>query len=116
MFENSQMLLRHVLEAPYPAQPRSSIKETRSIDQENFRKMKNVYHACMDERAVEKAGLKPLQKVFQSVQELLHDIEYRESQSIKNAQVISSLSRIGVEALVSLGVGVSSRSRLLCIN
>jgi endothelin-converting enzyme len=116
MFENSQTLLRHVLEAPYPSSPKSldfsstaSIKKTKSIDQENFKKMKNVYHACMDENTIEKAGLAPLNKVLRSIQELFHDKEYRQSESIRNAQIISSLSRLGVEALVSLDVGVSSQ-------
>lgn len=77
MAENSQMLLRHILAAPYPKDsahssfsPMQLAAVAKKPDEANFDKMKAAYDACMDEEAIKKEGLKPMLKIINEVKEL----------------------------------------------
>jgi endothelin-converting enzyme len=77
MAENSAVLLRHILEAPYPKDSAHSYfspmrleESAKEPDEANFDKMKAAYDACVDEAAIKKEGLKPLMNVVNHVKEL----------------------------------------------
>lgn len=54
MAENSQTILRHILEqSPAPSRPSPA-------DQDNFRKLKDDYDSCMNEQALQRIGIEPL--------------------------------------------------------
>lgn len=76
MSENSQMLLRHILEAPYPDKsnhspfsPRQLSVSVKSADEANFDKLKAGYEACLDEDTIKKVGNKPLEPMLQKLQQ-----------------------------------------------
>ncbi|KAI9825753.1 MAG: hypothetical protein M1819_000471 [Sarea resinae] len=95
MNENSQTLLRHVLERPYPAAERS-----------NFVKLKDAYDACMNEDAIKEIGLNPLTGIVDKIDDLLNSEKSQGTSEAGNvSNVILYLTGIGVEALASIDVG-----------
>jgi endothelin-converting enzyme len=116
MSENSQMLLRHILEAPYPKDSQHSYfspmqlsVEHKSEDEKNFDKMKAVYDACMDEETIKKVGTAPLLVILRSIIRLFpapkgdelitteHEADLRDT--------VLSLTENGISALVAIGTG-----------
>ncbi|KKA29391.1 hypothetical protein TD95_003846 [Thielaviopsis punctulata] len=89
MAENSLMLLRHILEAPYPKKMSLS-----SDDEANFDKMKSAYTACTDETGIKKSGVEPLKALLKKVDA---------TSSLKDA--IELLHKNGIDGLVSIGTG-----------
>ncbi|KAF2660421.1 endothelin-converting enzyme [Lophiostoma macrostomum CBS 122681] len=116
MSENSQTLLRHILEAPYPKDsehsyfsPMQLSTSAKSEDEQNFDKMKAVYEACLDEDVIKKAGTAPLLGVLDDIVKLF-PISSREemvtaddTSSIKDT--VLYLSKLGIAALLSMGTG-----------
>ncbi|CZR58105.1 related to endothelin-converting enzyme 1 [Phialocephala subalpina] len=124
MDENSQMLLRHILEAPYPSESNHSdfspvqlVESLSSVDEQNFGKLKAAYDACMDEDTIKQAGVKPLVEVLHQVADLFPTKESafdrrtplvaKDSKDI--AETILYLSKLGVSALVSSGAGADDK-------
>ncbi|KAL9626096.1 MAG: hypothetical protein Q9164_007947, partial [Protoblastenia rupestris] len=59
--ESSKTILRHILEE-------DSSKSTSSpADQDNFKKLKDDYDSCMNEKEIQKIGLKPLQRIINQI-------------------------------------------------
>ncbi|KAH8820011.1 peptidase family M13 [Xylogone sp. PMI_703] len=121
MSENSQILLRHILEAPYPSDSKHSsfspaqlLTTLSSVDQQNFEKLKAGYDACMDEATLKDLGSKPLVEV---VRDLLAFLPVRGGKKDvigkKPDEHISGafdfLARIGVTSLVAVGVGADDK-------
>jgi endothelin-converting enzyme len=117
MSENSQMLLRHILEAPYPKDsahsyfsPMQLAASAKDPDEANFDKMKAAYDACMDEDSVKKEGLKPLMEIINHVKEL-----YPISVSGVNAKderlqtAILYLYQLGVTAIIAPYTGADDK-------
>jgi len=100
------MLLRHILEAPYPEKatqadfsPQSNAAGE-SADKENFDKLKAGYDACLDEDTIKKLGVTPLM-------EILNETSSRFSaQSCPNSKKVSEENALAdtVRYLASLGV------------
>ena len=67
MYENSQRILRHLLEAPYSDLP--TMRKQASADRAIFSKIQSAYDACMDEDAIQKAGSEPLLDVLRKIEE-----------------------------------------------
>jgi len=61
MAENSKTILRHILEQT------SSSSLSSPADQENFRKLKDDYDSCMNEKELQNIGLKPLQAIIDEI-------------------------------------------------
>lgn len=113
MVENSQTILRHILESDQES------------DEANFKKLKADYNACMDEKTIKHLGLEPLQAVIDEIKTLFpasdasskawkaspvlsaqHSVLYK----ISNRELTDALlymMKLEVDAMVSLGVGVS---------
>ena len=115
MSETSQTLLRHILEAPYPNDsdhssfsPANIASTMSSVDRDNFNKLKGAYDACMDEETIKKQGIEPLLGVLHQVAE-----KFPTKKSVKNygdlADTTLYLAKLGVSALVSLGVGADDK-------
>ena len=106
MSENSQMLLRHILEAPYPERatqadfsPQSDAA-SESADKENFDKLKAGYDACLDEDTIKRLGVTPLL-------EILNETSSRFSaQSCPNSKTVSEQNALAdtVRYLATLGI------------
>ncbi|KAK0107823.1 hypothetical protein ONS96_003612 [Cadophora gregata f. sp. sojae] len=124
MSENSQMLLRHILEAPYPGDSKHSsfspaqlLETLSSVDQQNFDKLKAAYDACMDEDTIKKAGAKPLLEILHEVADMF---PVKESAFSKRSPILAQdkrdisstllyLAKLGVPALVSFGAGADDK-------
>ncbi|CAL3963260.1 unnamed protein product [Diplocarpon coronariae] len=124
MAESSQMLLRHILEAPYPEEsmhssfsPAQLLTTLSSIDQHNFDKLKSAYDACMDEDTVKTVGVKPLLEILLQVADLfpVKESAFRRrtplsAQDSKDLEsTILFLSKLGIPALVSFSAGADDK-------
>ncbi|OSS43699.1 hypothetical protein B5807_11538 [Epicoccum nigrum] len=105
MNENSELLLRHILEAPYPKDSQHSYfspmqlgANEKSADEENFDKMKAVYDACLDEDKIKSLGAKPLLKVLEEIK-----------QAYPEGDAASLLAQYGVTGLIATGTGADDR-------
>ncbi|KAK5267642.1 hypothetical protein LTR96_006970 [Exophiala xenobiotica] len=118
MSEASQMLLRHILEAPYPD---SSVPTdvspqldtlTASVDQENFDKLKAAYNACLDEDTIKGRGVEPLINMLNRTTGQFSE-HYLDSSSSKGQNVLTDtiveLANLGVTAFVAAGTGADDR-------
>lgn len=117
MSENSQMLLRHILEAPYPEDSKHSsfspamlVTSLSSIDQQNFNKLRDAYNACMDEETIKKAGIAPLKEILKQVADMF-PVEQGTSQDEHKglSDTILFLAKLGVTSFVSFGVGADDK-------
>jgi len=127
MAENSQQILRHLLESPYPIE--NQRVETHYLAKHKiFDKLHDGYESCMNEAEIKELGSAPLLGVLRKIEELFpasrphHDpysFPILESQGQKGLSVqgenqlsktMAYLSSIGVSALVDFMVGVCSPS------
>ncbi|KAK1975874.1 peptidase family M13 [Colletotrichum cereale] len=116
MSENSELLLRHILEAPYPKDSQHSHfsplrleAADKSADEENFDKMKAVYDACINEDKIKSVGIEPLARILDEIKNA-YPIEGAASVNPgPTKDAILLLARYGVSALVSTGTGADDR-------
>ena len=124
MAENSQTMLRHILESSYPSDHEDSTSHS-PVDEENFNMLKDVYDACMDEERIEKAGAQPLIDILRRVQDLFPAMKPHEVTSpfpvLLNQEqrgltylgenelsdVVLFLMKIGVAPLLEFNIDVS---------
>ncbi|KAF9874906.1 peptidase family M13 [Colletotrichum karsti] len=133
MSENSELLLRHILEAPYPKDSKVS-KPARSggatltnrqhsafsplklfsgdkdADEENFDKMKAVYDACINEDKIKEVGLEPLTQILDQIKQaypLEGAAKVDEPKPTKDTILL--LAKYGVNAFVAAGTGADDR-------
>lgn len=109
MSENSQMLLRHILEAPYPKNsdhsyfsPMQLQVTSKSADEENFDKMKATYDACLNEDKIKSIGAEPLLRLLNEIKQTF-PAKTDDSHAIKDAVLL--LAKYGVSGLVTTGTG-----------
>ena len=67
MDEASQLLLRHVLEAPFSSVV-SARADCSTVDAENFEKLQNAYDACMDLSKLKERNSAPLLEVLEKLE------------------------------------------------
>ena len=123
MNEDSQILLRHVLESPF-SKAMANAADASAIDQENFEKIQDAYNACMAESSIKKRASSPLLQILYKLEEIFpvkrpyqgHErfpkmemqhqkgLFYTGETALSNA--ILYLMEIGVDAMLSLGVDV----------
>lgn len=121
MAENSQQILRHLLESPY-TDNNQIVEPSSSTEKDLFEKIHDAYDACMDEGKIKELGSSPLLEILRKVDQLfpaakpkemletiqeLHDQHpkpYRSRNDLSNT--ITYLESIGVTALVSFNIGV----------
>ncbi|KAK3318734.1 hypothetical protein B0H66DRAFT_248726 [Apodospora peruviana] len=112
MSENSQLLLRHILEAPYPNtsqhsffSPMQLATTSHSADEANFEKLSSAYNACMDEQTIKELGVKPLTDILDKVKKSFPvsttDADRRSDNAIGDTVLL--LAKYGISALVSPG-------------
>lgn len=117
MSENSQTLLRHILEGEYPKESRHSSfspamlpKSPASLDEENFDKLKAGYDACMNETEIKSVGITPLKEITQqvtgifSVEDFKHMLLKSEDYG-SLADTIEYMAKLGSSAFISSGTG-----------
>ncbi|KAF1851270.1 zincin [Cucurbitaria berberidis CBS 394.84] len=109
MSENSQMLLRHILEAPYPKDsqhsyfsPMQLYTSAKSADEANFDKMKAAYDACLNEDKIKSIGAEPLLHVLDEIKKT-YPVATSNVHATKDAILL--LAKYGVTALVTVGTG-----------
>ena len=120
MVEESERLLRHVLESPYEPEYRASSLDV-DADRAIFDKLQDGYVACMDEKRIKEARSKPLLQVLMKIAELYPQIEDDESDdglyvagqspmAMKDAnditRTVTYLTQIGANNLILLSIGV----------
>ncbi|KAF2103346.1 peptidase family M13 [Rhizodiscina lignyota] len=113
MSENSQLLLRHILEASYPKDSKHSHfspmrlqTRSRSADEQNFDLMKSAYDACLDETTIKKRGVAPLLDVLRQVEEAFPE----EPVEGDLRETILLLAKYGISALIAPGTGADDKS------
>lgn len=127
MAEESERLLRHVLESPYEPEYQASSLDV-DADHAIFDKLQDGYNACMDEKRLKKVRSKPLLKVLMKIAELYPQIEDGRSGDEHNladsadqspfamkdandiTRTVTYLTKIGVNNLILLSIGVCTIS------
>ncbi|KAK5661109.1 hypothetical protein OQA88_10999 [Cercophora sp. LCS_1] len=118
MAENTQHLLRQILEAPYPKftnkttfLPMLLTAIGRSADEDNFEKLTSAYQACMDEPAIRELGVLPLAELVEQMKQLLPP-DFGSVCCSGNAlsDSILFLARYGVSAFATFSVGADDGS------
>ncbi|KAF2443913.1 peptidase family M13 [Karstenula rhodostoma CBS 690.94] len=111
MNENSELLLRHILDSSYPKasqhsyfSPMNLMANKKSIDEENFDKMKAAYDACLDEDKIKGVGAGPLLEVLDGIKNT-----YTADKAASPKDVILLLAKYGVSALITAGTGADDR-------
>lgn len=125
MAENTQTMLRHILESPYPTGHENPTLHS-TVDEENFNMLKAAYDACMDEERIKKAGARPLIEILRKIEDLFPAMEPHKdtnpfpimvNQEAKGftylgenqlSDVVVFLMRIGVAPLVAFNIDVST--------
>ena len=111
MSEAGEITLRHILE--------TDVSDIDRADRENFAKLKADYDACMDEETILSKGLAPLQTVIEGIKSLYLASELQKMEELPLsadhglAPVYTYLIGVGVDALLSIGVGVSVAPSIL---
>lgn len=129
MQENSQQVLRHVLESPFAdiAQQVESLTENHAAERAIFDKLKSAYDACMDEGKIKEIGSGPLLDILRKIQELFpasrpHQMsgsfprlqnQQQKGLIYKGENQLSTtvlyLASIGINSIVSFSVGANDR-------
>ncbi|KAK1753132.1 hypothetical protein QBC47DRAFT_387847 [Echria macrotheca] len=112
MSENSQLLLRHILEAPYPKDsshsffsPLQLTASSHSVDEDNFEKLTSAYKACLDESTIKKLGIQPLVPIIEEVKKSFPSSANGARSANSLSDTILLLAQYGVSGLVSSGTG-----------
>lgn len=124
MAEDSQQILRHVLESPYSVDD-YKIEIDSSPKRDIFEKLQTAYNACMDEEVIKDVGSAPLLDVLRKVEELFpaarpntayfqipknmdqNGLLMREDNRL--SKTLTYLTSIGMDPLISFDVTVRSR-------
>jgi hypothetical protein len=108
MSENSDTLLRHILEGDYPKSsshsyfsPAALDTEKSSADKDNFKKLKSAYDACLNEDLIKSRGTQPLNDVLdETFEKFTHgDV---------SSTILFALQS-GMNSLVSAGTGADDK-------
>lgn len=131
MAEESERLLRHVLESPYEPEYRASSLDV-DADHAIFEKLQDGYVACMDEKRLKEVRSKPLLQVLMKIAELYPQVEDGRSGdglhlgdgadqsplAMKDAnditRTVTYLTKLGVNNLILLSIGVCGISSFDC--
>ena len=123
MHETSQLLLRHILESPFP-KTLTTGGDASIVDEENFYKLQDAYNACLDESKIRTLGSGPLLDILRSIEEMYPARRPSQGSSLQRtsttqrqkalkqyegralSEVLVYLSSIRVEAMVSLEIQV----------
>ncbi|RHZ47044.1 M13 family metallopeptidase [Aspergillus thermomutatus] len=93
MAETAQMRLRHILE---------STSAPEAADEENFRKLKSAYNACLDEAAISKRGSGPLDALLAQFEDIYSAESAAVGSDVNITDAVLFLEKSGVTALVEL--------------
>ncbi|EAW09811.1 M13 family metallopeptidase [Aspergillus clavatus NRRL 1] len=100
MAEAADMRLRHILES-------TSVPE--AADEENFKKLKAAYSACLDEAAINKRGSQPLDALLARFEHIYTSGSGSSASDVNVTDAVLFLKQSGVIALVDLDVGADDR-------
>ena len=125
MAEDSQQILRHVLDSPYSVDE-YQIETDSSAKRDIFEKLQTAYNACMDEEVIKDLGSAPLLDVLRKIEELFPagrpDTQLLPLLKDKDQKVLlgnsgdhlsktlAYLTSIGMNPLISFYVTVRSRN------
>ena len=100
MSETAQAILRQVLESPH-----FTISDDSAAEQENYQKLKNAYDTCMNETEIETRGNAPLLGLLSDLQE-----GSPANKTNSTLEGVDYLLSLGVDALISIGVGEDDKN------
>ncbi|GIK01669.1 hypothetical protein Aspvir_005707 [Aspergillus viridinutans] len=100
MAEAAQMRLRHILE---------STSAPEAADEENFRKLKSAYDACLDEATINKRGSEPLDALLAQFEDIYSAESAAAGSDVNITDAVLFLMNSGVTALVELDPGPDDR-------
>ncbi|KAF4164548.1 hypothetical protein CNMCM6936_008967 [Aspergillus lentulus] len=102
MAEAAQMRLRHILESPSAPE---------AADEENFKKLKSAYNACLDEAAISKRGSEPLDALLAQFEDIYSAESAAVGSDVNITDAVLFLMNSGVTALVEMGPGAKPDDR-----
>ncbi|KAH3068212.1 hypothetical protein KXW16_002298 [Aspergillus fumigatus] len=102
MAEAAQMRLRHILES-------TSVPE--AADEENLRKLKSAYNACLDEAVISKRGSEPLDALLAQLDDIYSAESTAVGSDVNITDAVLFLMNSGVTALVEMGPGAKPDDR-----
>lgn len=126
MAEDSQQILRHVLESPY-SEGDYKIETDSSAKRYIFEKLQTAYNACMDEEVIKNVGSAPLLDILRKVEELYpaarpdtdsfpslksmgqKGLLSKDAKENHLSKTLTYLTSIGLDPLISFYVTVGSR-------
>lgn len=108
MSDENQLLLKHILEAPAPAQT-SLFWTASSPDREIFDKLHDSYSACMNEIQLQSVGSEPLLQLLLKLDEKYPAKRPTLSKDTSLTEAIQYLMSIGASGPISLGVGADDK-------
>lgn len=124
MAEDSQQILRHVLESPYSVDD-YKIEIDSTAKRDIFEKLQTAYNACMDEEVIRDVGSAPLLDVLRKVEDLypaarpstdfFPSVENMNQKSLllnsenQISKTLTYLTSIGMDPLISFYVNVRSQ-------
>ncbi|TQS35652.1 hypothetical protein Golomagni_03923 [Golovinomyces magnicellulatus] len=115
MEEKTQLILKHVLEAPYQNVSKvltlESSPNARSADEENFNKIKTAYDVCMNVSKIRNQGITPLAGVIRQIIDLFPVTEsaFRKNElltatdEMELSETLIFVQKLGIDGLLSLG-------------
>ena len=123
MAEDSQQILRHLLESPYSVDD-YKMEIDSSAKRGIFEKLQTAYNACMNEEVIKDIGSAPLLDILRKVEELFPAARPDLFPLLKNmdqkdfilkgenqlSKTLTYLTSIGMDPLISFYVTVRSRS------
>ncbi|KAI6248111.1 Endothelin-converting enzyme [Erysiphe necator] len=133
MADKTELVIKHILQASYPEISKHfglpTLKSSllrkvngseipRSIDEENFNKMKSAYDTCMDETLVKRKGIEPLNTAIGQIVNLFPvsetSIYEKELLTTEDEDQLSELivyfEKLGIAGLVSLTASADERN------
>lgn len=126
MAEDSQQILRHVLESPYSVDD-YKIETDSTAKRDIFEKLQTAYNACMDEEVIKDVGSAPLLEILRKVEELYpaarpdrdsfpllksiaqKGLKSKDAKENQLSETMTYLTSIGLNPLISFYVTVRSR-------
>jgi endothelin-converting enzyme len=94
----------HICKQHSSFSPAQLIQTLSSVDQQNFDKLKGAYDACMDEKTIKQAGIRPLAGILRQVAEMA-----KSEDSNALSDTVLFLHKLGVTSLLSLGASADDK-------
>ncbi|OZJ04605.1 hypothetical protein BZG36_02056 [Bifiguratus adelaidae] len=113
IFDDNLKVLKEIMESDFKSIDAEALpSKDKIIDEQNFRKLKDYYVACLNETAIDAAGAEPVKPVLERIHDLFPgDLWVKPSFSVKEfSRGIAYLQSIGVAPFFDLWVTADDKN------